>query len=154
MKNCNNVRLMAQMTVIEVGVIIGSIPVFIAKYNARIKSNEILRSGMISAIDSFSKMAFDDKMEQLHLKNFRICVQTFSFQKLHLILYAIADLDPKKLEPVQSALQQVASVLADKKMTIHLTNRKKNRYLDHIFEKAFRYLHMNPLQRAKALFTI
>ena len=142
------------MAVIEVGVITGSIPVFIVKYNTPINSNEILRSGMISAINSFTKLAFNAPMEQLLFKNFRICINTFSFQKLHIILYAIADLDTKKLEPVQSALQHVASVLADKKMTIHLTNRKKNRYLDHIFEKAFRYLHMNPLQRAKALFTI
>ena len=66
----------------------------------------------------------------------------------------VADIDTKSLDSVQHALQSVVSILENIKHTIHTISPKKNKFPGRIFEKEFKYLQMNPYQRAKALFTI
>ena len=136
------------MAVIEFGVMMDGLPVFTKdwrKYAESSDSNEkLLRTGLMSAIQSFASDAFGDVMDSMTLKNFKIyfhlIVKLQKNKTCELILYAIADEKTKSSKKIKKSLIKSGQAISDAPENIFTLTPEKNAFINKIVEKEFKKL--------------
>ncbi|MHA2294555.1 MAG: hypothetical protein ACXAEU_20710 [Candidatus Hodarchaeales archaeon] len=145
------------MTVLEIGLLYGGLPVFRKDYHKLVKNRDmdpVLRSGLLSAINTMLKETFTDSVEEFKLRNYAICVKSVDLESASLSLYAICDKNTKT-KHVRSALDKLASLALDNLAGFSVLSAMDPDFFkdfDKAISKEMRDLKLKPEERATRLF--
>ncbi|MHA2294443.1 MAG: hypothetical protein ACXADA_00420 [Candidatus Hodarchaeales archaeon] len=104
--------MVLKTTVVEVGLICEGLPVVRRDY-AELAGEEVdpvIKSGLFTALNSFTQQIFSDEAEELKLKRFTICIKILEVpDKSYTFLYAVVDTEKSKIriKAVKEALNRL-----------------------------------------------
>ncbi|MHA2296161.1 MAG: hypothetical protein ACXAEU_15895 [Candidatus Hodarchaeales archaeon] len=145
------------MTVLEVGLISEGLPVIKRDYQklSGVQVDPVIKSGLFSAINAFTREVFGDTTEELKLKKFVICIKQVEMSEGSLFLYAIAD-KSTKTKPVTIALEKLSQTIAVlvKEENLRLSSVDPSSYdpIGERIDEEMKDLRLKPADRAKKLF--
>ncbi|MBD3230169.1 MAG: hypothetical protein GF329_18465 [Candidatus Lokiarchaeota archaeon] len=81
------------MVIYELGLTKSGVPLISKQYyeEHNMAVDPVLRSGFLSALNSFAEQAFSDEIESFTMKNFRIVLLTYNKDELSVTSYCIGD---------------------------------------------------------------
>lgn len=133
------------MAVIEVGLLVTGLPIYIADYreNSDNEGDNILQSALMSAIQIFAQEAFQDVMDTLTLSDMTIVFhlaiknQPGYSEPLEIIIYAVADKQTKSITSVKKALIKAGNAISQSPNLINTLEPDKNEFVGEIMEQEF-----------------
>jgi len=150
--------MVTEMAVIEFGVMMDGLPVFTLDWLTKLGSDndKKLRSGLISAIQSFALDAFGDVLDTLTLKNLKIhfhqVIKNQSTGSIELVTYCISDQNTRNIKPIRKALIKSANDIVEAKYEISSVKPDRNAFITSIIEKRFKKIKLRQEDRAQSLF--
>ncbi|MHA1167598.1 MAG: hypothetical protein ACTSP4_07760 [Candidatus Hodarchaeales archaeon] len=144
------------MAVLEVGLIAEGLPVIKRDYQelAGVSVDPVIKSGLFSAINAFTREVFGDSTEELKLKKYIICIKPVELTNGAFFLYAIVD-KSTKTKAVTSALDRISTHIAvqiEKNDITGTINPDKFIIFHKMIDEEMRDLRLRPADRAKKLF--
>ncbi|MFW9998363.1 MAG: hypothetical protein ACFFD4_40370 [Candidatus Odinarchaeota archaeon] len=147
------------MTVLEVGLLYGGLPVLQKDFHELVKGKDldpVIRSGLLSAINTMASDFFGDSIEEYKMKGYTICLKPVELQgKTTLNLYAIID-RTSKASDVHNALKRLASkapVALKGFSTMSTVNPRFFKKFEKEIDEVMRDMKLKPEQRADKLFS-
>ena len=150
--------VVTEMAVIEFGVMMDGLPIFTLDWQTKTgdDNDKILRSGLITAIQSFALDAFGDVMDTLTLKNLKIhfhqVIKNQSTGPIELVTYCITDPDTRNIKSTRKALIKSANDIVEAKYEISSLRPDRNAFIISIIEKRFKKIKLRQEDRAQSLF--
>ncbi|MHA1309464.1 MAG: hypothetical protein ACTSQO_00930 [Candidatus Helarchaeota archaeon] len=145
------------MVIYELGIINNGVPLISKQYYEEhsMPVDPILRSGFLSALNSFAAQAFSDEIESFSMKNFKIVLLTHRIDETeteNIISYCIGD-KKLNLKLAKRALTKIIEEFIDKYGSIDLS-RDLSEYDEFIpiFDKILGDLVKKPEDRLKSIF--
>ncbi len=144
------------MAVLEVGLIAEGLPVVKRDYQelAGVSVDPVIKSGLFSAINAFTREVFGDSTEELKLKRFVICIKPVELTNGSFFLYAIVD-RTTKTKAVTNALDRISTYIAVKIEVSDFSgpiNPNKFAIFHKKIDDEMKDLRLRPADRAKKLF--
>ncbi|MFW9995321.1 MAG: hypothetical protein ACFFD4_25010 [Candidatus Odinarchaeota archaeon] len=145
------------MTVLEVGLISEGLPVIKRDYQelAGVKVDPVIKSGLFSAINAFTREVFGDSTEELKLKKFVISIRPVEMGEGSLFLYAISD-KASKSKPVADALEKlslkIAVAIKESSLRVNSVDPSSFESFALVIDEEMKDLRLRPADRAKKLF--
>lgn len=143
------------MAVIETGIIVNGIPIYTTIFDDKTRpySNTILKSALLSAIQSIVKMLYGEQSKEFIFKKNRIFLDYIELQNT--IIYAVCDLDSKLMFPIKSTTRELCNItgrlLLEGKINQH--DSKRNYFiLNPIVRDLFKDLSISATERLEQLF--
>jgi len=145
------------MAVIEIGVIFNGVPIYVNTFNQEKDEKDdsaiILKSALLSAIQSTIQMLYGEESKEFKFKKYRILLE-FIKDNHNAIIYAVADLDSKIVFPIKEMLKELCSEVNELsyQKKINQFDKKKNfKILDPIATNLFSDLKKSALDRLNEL---
>ncbi len=142
------------MAVIEAGLIVNGIPLIRSEYYpTETEVDPFIRTGLLTAIQTFASKAFSDEAQEMQLKKYSIVIKDLNpGTNEQLLLYSIAEKGTdiselrRRLANLEKKLDLTRVILDTPVMTSEIRQIKK------IIDKELKDLCLKPADRAKNIF--
>lgn len=145
------------MTVYEMGIIYSGVPLVYKSYDQGKRFDPVLRSGFITALNTFASEAFSDEIEAFSMKKYNVVMLSHQVSQGEpgkiLIIYAIGD---KKLNKkvVTKALKSVLNAFLTKYVGFELTSIDNRDFeeFEPVFDEIMGDITKDPRDRLRSVF--